>query len=263
MENNQNNNANERKHVSTTNTVYKNATAGVPSAMEVVYYDDTVKLAFTPVLPENQRAEKRLFDYDHQVVTMVRRNKANELYNAYIEKIVPALKEGRSEQVSVPIAEVNQLMIDTNVGEDGIPRPILKFIKNINPTTRIAADENVIFYEFNRGEYILGYNEKTGDFTQLVITYNELKLFMEDLHSMVSATSNAYCHTDRVINRHWKETLDDKLIKIGSANGIDLSYKANSQRASQGSIFDTKPTNKPVSSVITSLDQIEEELPFN
>ena len=268
MENNQNNNQTDKKSVSTRGNKYYNTTCGVPSALEVIYYDNAARIVFTPELPESQRTERRVFDYDHQVLTSLSRAKANELYNAYEEKIIPAIKEGRDEQVSVPLANVNQLMITTDPDANGVPRPKIKLIKNINPETLIANDSDVIYYEFNVSEYILGYNEKTGSFKERVTTYNELELFMKDLQSMVEATSNAYCHTDRVVNKFWKDTLDEKLVKIGATQGLDLAFKSNRGsygNATQGSIFDNRPSanNNEPSTTITSIDQLDNELPFN
>ena len=256
---------NNKKHVETRVQRLTNPRQATPAALEVIAYDNSIKLSFAPELPANQQTPDRRYDYEHTVITMVYRHKANELYNAYKAVIVPAIKEGRAERISVPIANVHQLMIDTDPDENGTPRPKVRLIRNIDPVTLIADGANVIQYEFNTGEYILGYDEVTGNFKERVITYNELELFMRDLNSMVEASSNQYVHTDRCVNRYWKDMQDDKLNKIGGALNLDLAYKP---RAVQGSIFSSKPSNESPSNsqTITSLDQLENQLgdlPFN
>ena len=265
-ENNQFNNANQNeKHTYTNAFRSTNGKCEVPSALTVTYYDDRIKLEFAPELPDDKKTETRRYDYDNVVFTYLTRTKANELYDAYQEVIIPAIKNGLSAQVSVPIAQINQLQIDTDPDASGTPRPKIKLIKNIDVNTLTVADENVVSYEFNTGEYILGYNPKTGEFKERIVTYNEFKLFMHDLHEFVDATSNAYVHVDRNVNRYWKDSVTDKLIKIGSANGLDLSYRSrNTSSATTGSIFSSKPSEINTNGVtLNSLDQIDSELPFN
>lgn len=265
--NNAKNNASDaQKHVTTRNTNYYNGKAQMPSALTITYYDDAVRIMFAPELPENEKTERRRYDYEHQVITSLSRAKCQELYNAYKKVIVPAIVNGEDAQVSVPLAGINQLMISTNVGSDGVPHPVLKYIKGIDEHTRIADPHNVITYEFNTGEYILGYDETTGNFKDRVVTYNELELFMRDLDSHVMASSNAFVHTDRVVNRYWKDTLDNKIVKVGEKLGVDLAYHSNtSNRYTGGSIFDTNRNTSTVESVatqstVTSLDALEQEL---
>lgn len=263
MEVNRPNNEEQQKHVSTRADHWTNATAETPSALDVVYYDDRIKLVFSPELPIAQQTESRKFDYEHQVVTYVTRVKAQELCDAFDKQIVKAIAEGRKEEISVPIAGVHQLMITTDPDVEGVPHPKLKFIKNIDPNTLTASDDNIIFYEFNSSEYILGYNNVTGEFKERVITFSELKLFINDLENFVDASSNSYVHADRVVNRYWKDTIDDKLNKIGGANGLSLAYKP--RNATQGSIFSAKPSpdSATQTTTISSIDDLENELPFN
>lgn len=235
-----------KKTVTTTNMTLRNGKAAVPSALNVVYWDDNIRIEFCPELPKSQQTENRRYDYEQTVLTSITRPKANELYNQYINILKPALKEGRDVKVSVPVAGVHQLQIGTGVGTDGVPSPFIRFIKNISAETLIAEAANIVEYTFNRGEYILDYDPTTGKFSERVFTYNEFDMFMEDLKSFTTAGSNAYVHTHRVVERYAKDTTDNKLNKIGEKLGLDLSYKpkyGNNGGGGQGSIFDNRPAN--------------------
>lgn len=239
-------NSNNKRTVSTTNTNLRNGKADIPSALNVVYWDDGIKLEFCPELPKDQQTESRRYDYEHTVMTTLSRPKCNELYNLYEEKLKPAIVEGKNIAVSVPIANVHQLQIGTGVGADGVPAPFIRFIKNISPETLTAEEHEIVKYVFNRGEYVLDYDPTTGKYTDRVFTYNEFDLFMKDMKSFITAGSNAYVHTHRVVERYSKETTDNKLNKIGEKLGLDLAYRPRygaNGGGGQGSIFDNRPSN--------------------
>lgn len=268
-ENYQNNNGDGKKHVYTNgNTQYMNSNVEKPMVLRVIYYDESVRLEFIGELPKDQQTERRRYNYDKPAaITLLLRHKCQELYNAYKNVIIPALAKGENEQVSIPLAGVNQLVLDTNVGEDGVPRPRLKLVKSIDMSSGIADGSNVFTYVFNMGEYILGYNEVTGDFKKKVVTYNELELFMRDLNTNVDASSNTFVHTDRVVNRYWKETLDGKLNKIGEKLGLDMTSRPRYQTGNggQSSIFDN-PSRSNTSDVpynnisVSDLDALESQI---
>ena len=251
---------NDKKSINTSGMTTRNPNAEVPSALSVVYWDDMVKVSFAPELPHSQQTENRRYDYENSVFTTLSRNKCNELYNQYKEIIIPAIKSGENKAISVPIAGVHQFMIGTGVGEDGVPHPFVALIKNIDASTLQAETKNIIKYEFNRGEYILNYDPKTGKYDDRVFTYNELDLFMQDLNSFREGSSNAYVHTDRVVNKYYKDTVNSKLDRIGEKMGLDLAYKpryGNGGNGGQGSIFD-KPKNTTPEGGSTTVNSMEE-----
>lgn len=261
--NDNNTNANEKTNVNTRGASFKNSNSKKPSALIVTYWNDMVKLEFAPELPENEQTENRKYDYKHTVSTCLTRAKCNELVNAYKNIIVPAIKACENKKVSVPIANVNQLQIDVNL-VDNEPHPVLKLIQNINADNLQATENNIIYYEFNTGEYILNYEPTNGTFSERVITHNEIDLFMSDLENVKNAGSNAYIHTDRCVNKYWKDSIDTKLNRIGEANGLSLSFKpqyGNNGKGGNGSIFDNKPSNNdaPTQS-IESMEELDKAL---
>ena len=265
-----NSNSNEKTNVNTRGASFKNSTSEKPCALLVTYWNDMVRLEFAPELPENEQTENRKYDYKHTVSTCLTRAKCNELVNGYKNIIVPAIKVCEDKKISVPIAQVNQLQLDINI-KDGEPHPVIKLIQNINADNLHAAQDNIIYYEFNRGEFILNYDPEKGTFSERVVTYNELDLFMSDLENAKNAGSNAYIHTDRCVNKYWKDNIDTKLNRIGEANGLSLSFKpqyGNNGKGGNGSIFDNKTGNADASTQsIESMEELDkalgEELPFN
>lgn len=259
MENYQNNNK-ERKSVNTSGGKFRNPSSTTKYGLNVTYWDEKVKLSFVPELPENQQTESRRYDYDKTVDTVIVRSKCHELYNQYKDRILTAIKSGSEDAVSVPIADINQLQIAVDM-IDGVPSTRISLIKNIDPNTLTATENNIITYVFNTGEYIVGFNPRTGEYKERIFTYNEIDLFMNDLHCFVGAGSNSYVHTSRVVNKYWKDSIDTKLNRIGEKNGLDLSYRpryGTNGNGGQGSIFDGKPSGTPMESqTISSMDDID------
>ena len=243
--------------------------SATPCALDVSYYDDMVRLTFSPELPEGSRTETRRYDYENNIMTALTRAKCNELCNLYQTVIRPAIQNCEDIAVALQLANVNILQVGTGV-VNGIPHPFIAFYKGID-TNRVAPKETSFKYEFNTGEYILGYNPETGEYKDVVITCNEVDLFFNDLMNIRDASSNAYVHTERVVNKYWKDTLDTKLNRIGEQAGLDLSAKpryGNNGGGGKGSLFDNQSgynsnynnTQNPTSSPIVSLDELDEVL---
>lgn len=234
------NDSNNKPNINTRNMVMTNGFARIPSALEVSYWNDGVRLAFSPELPESRRTETRRYDYDNQTITVITRQKCNELAEQYEEILKPAIKRKEQKRISIPIADVNLLSIDTGVTlyQDGNVHPFLELTKNINPETLIGSTS--IMYEFNSGEYIIDHDPKTGNFAERIVTENELDLFMKDLSSFREASSKTYIHAARCVDNAFKNSITSSLKKIGERVGADMSFMGSYSRdgMGHGSIFD-------------------------
>lgn len=253
----------QKKSVSTKGLHVTNGKVETPCALDVSYYDDMVRIQFSPELPKSSQTENRRYDYENSLITAITRAKCNELCNLYDDVIRPAILKREDVQVGISLASVNLLQVGTGI-KDGDPHPYISFYKGINQETLIAPKETTMKYEFNTGEYILGYNPETGEFKERVVTCNEIDLFFNDLKNMRSASSNAYVHTERTVNRYWKDTLDSKLNRIGEAQGINLVNKPKFTPGGggRGSIFDNQQDKSSQSNanVVTSLNDIDEAI---
>lgn len=217
-----------------------NGFAKIPSALKVTFWNDSVKLEFSPELPESKKTETRRYDYDNSWITCITRLKCNELFCQYEEFIKPALKKKEQKSVSIPISGVNLLSIDTGVDlyNDGEVHPYIELIKNVDPETLKASSS--IMYEFNHGEVIEDYDKDSGSFSKRTITTNEFDTFMRDLNGFREASSKSYVHAARCVDRAYKDSISNGLKKIGERVGADLSFGNSYSRdgMGHGSIFD-------------------------
>lgn len=259
----------QKKSVNTGGQRYVNGHMVVPCALTVAYWDDMVKLSFAKELPKEQITQMRRYDYEHSVVSCLTRVKSNMLVKHFHEKFLPALQANEEFAISVSVGVVNQIQLATNIIE-GVAHPVIRLIKDMNEQTLIPTD--VVEYEFNTTEIIYGYNPKTGSFTDRVYDYGELLLFIHDLESSVEASSNAYVHTDRVVQRYMNDKVDNKLNQIGTKLGLNLDTRpqyAAGGYGGQGSIFENRSSysnnNSSTFTVETSnvgsIDQLNELIP--
>ena len=257
-----NNNNAERKDTNTRSQTYRNSKSTIcdNSAIVVSYWEDMVKIAFTAELPSQLQTESRRWDYDSQVITCIPREKCNELVNGYKNIIIPAIEKKTDTSIGIIVGGVNMIVVGTGVKlGKGEPAPYIALHKNINPNTRLA--ENSVVYQFNTGEIITGYNAETGEAESSITTNNELDVFMKDLDSFRSASSKAFVHSARCVDKTYKDIITNDLIAIGKKVGVDLSFTGNSNgnRGSSfsGAMFTNKPASSEVSTdVVTDLDDI-------
>lgn len=261
---NNNNNEKEKKDTNTRSQTYRNSKATIcdNSAIVVSYWEDMVKIAFTSELPSQLQTDSRRWDYDSQVITCIPREKCNDIVNGYSSIIKPAIEAKKDASIGIIVGGVNMIVIGTGVkSNNGEPAPYMALHKNINPDTRLA--ESSCVYQFNKGEIITGYNSETGEAESSIETNNELDVFMKDLDSFRSASSKAFVHSARCVDKTFKDIIVNDLIAIGKKVGVDLAFTGNTNGNRGGSFSGAMFTNKPASpelpsETISDLD----ELPF-
>lgn len=259
-----NNGEKEKRDTNTRSHTYRNSKSTIceNSAIVVSYWEDMVKIAFTAELPSQLQTDSRRWDYDSQVVTCIPREKCNDIYNGYISIIKPAIDAKKNSSIGIIVGGSNMIVVGTGVDKaNGEVAPYIALHKNINPNTRLA--ESTYMYQFNKGEIITGYNSETGEAESSIDTNNELDVFMKDLDSFRSASSKAFVHSARCVDKTFKDILLNDLIAIGKKTGVDLSFTGNTNNNRGASFSGAMFTNKPASSdlpseTITELD----DLPF-
>ena len=258
-----NNNNQEQKTVTTRGYRTSNPNAIKASAFEWDYQGDMLKLIITPELPENEQTEKRRYDYDNSWITCIARAKCVDLITEFESRLRKAINEGTECFVSVPVAEVNQFGIGIKPDGKGDMVGYVKLIRNINPTDLTSKDE--IIYEFRKGELIVNYDNSTGKFTDRVLTSGELELFIDDMTSFVKASSKAFNHANRVVDKTYKDMVVSDIRAIGKKVGAEMSSQYSAQKSGaqygQTSLFDNTATHASTEN-ITSLDDLD-VLPFN
>lgn len=278
---NQSNNY-ERRQVQTKGPIYRNVEAMIPCAMRVAFFDDMMKISFIPPLPEDQRGEKKLFDYNNEVITCISRKNCNLLYNEYQKVIVPAIEKKENKCVTVEVGDSkNHLGISTgtNLGTDGECHPALILIRNIDKGTNRSDD--IILYEFQKATVYTDYNPITGENGSVDQVDNEFDMFIKDLDTFRAASSKASVHSARVVDDTYKSLISGMLRDVGAKLGIDMSkytygnrnqsksassYGYGAAFANYGHTDGGAPTRQ-----VNSMDDLErfmnppdeEELPFN
>lgn len=264
-----NQNNGDQKSVNTRSvTLANNKTIMTPILLLVSYWDDMLKLVFCPELPESQRTENRRFDREHGTITCISRDKCNELANIYKDEIKPRLKDTVNPKedifLSVTVADINQVGIGLKVGEDGEYHGYISLIKGIDPET--LKCDNVIEFEFPKGEYIVNYKPADGSFGERVVTNNGIDVFCNDLDDFRKASTKAYVHAARCVDRTYKDMVYDAIVAIGEKVGANIQTNGvgNSKygrTGSQGSLFDRDGgTGSPMNPPTMTLDELEQNL---
>lgn len=232
-----------------------------PNAIKVSAFDwsfqgEMFKLVITPELPENEQTEKRRYDYDHSWITCLTRIKCLDLLNNVKEIVLPKIKDKVDAFVSVTVADVNQFGLGIKF-VDGKLVSYAKLIRNINPNDLTSQDE--IAYEFRNGEVIVNYDNVNGSFAERIQNNVEFTLFLKDMENFVNASSKAYTHANRVVEKFYKDQVLGNINAIGNKVGADIQTYNSAQKSGakygQTSLFDNTAVSAP-SDTITSLDQL-------
>lgn len=262
---NQNTNR-DRQAVTTRSMTLRNSYAKIPCALEITFYNDMVRLGFVPPLPEGQRGENKLYDYNNSVITFLSRAKCHELYLKYQACIKPAIEAKKQMFISVEVGDAkNHIGISTGVNNstDGEAHPCLILIRGIDPQEKKSND--VILYEFRKGTVYEDYNPITGETAKIVQTDSELDMFMEDLETARAAVSKAYVHSSRVVDKAYKDmvleairSIQDKLgIQQATGNGNRTGGRSyNASGLGYGSIFNQPQGEAAEEETVTDPDQL-------
>lgn len=262
---NNNNNNRERQTVSTRGYHAVNIEASTPMAFDWDYQDDMMKLVFSPELPESERTESRRFDYKNQWITCIKRSKCKDLYDHIKELVLPAAKEKKDMFVSVPVANVNQFGFGVRFNDKGECTPYVKLIRNIDPSTLTSSNE--IEYEFKRGEVIVNYDNSTGKFEERSLKHVEMALFLNDLECFIMASSKAFNHANRVVDKTYKDQVTGLIKAVGNKVGADMPVYGSAQRAGarygNTPLFDNNAPQAPMDTITSVKDlDLDDELPF-
>lgn len=252
---NTSNNQDKPQTVSTRGYHTFNPNATKATAFEWDYQGEMLKLIITPELPLNEQTEKRRYDYDHSWVTCITRLKCLDLSNQVTKSLLPAMLEKKEDKfVSVPVAGVNQFGIGVKFTDKGLVT-YAKLIRNIDPNNLTSKDE--IIYEFKKGEVIVDYDNSTGKFGDRQLGETEFLLFISDLDSFISASSKAFNHANRVVDKTYKDQTTNLIKAICNKVGAEIpSYQGQYSGASFGnaSLFSSGATNAKTDKIMSLND---------
>lgn len=256
------NNSQQKPDVMTRGYHTSNSDAIKATAFEWSYQGEMLKIITSEELPESERTEKRRYDYDHSWITCITRLKCLDLAEQIKELILPAIKSKTNKFVSITVGAVNQFGVGVKFDDNGNITCYTKLIRNLD-TEKLTSDEE-ISYEFRKGEVIVDYDNTTGKFSDRIQNETEFFLFLKDMDNFVNASSKAYNHANRVVDKTYKDMVVSDLRAIGAKVGAEVSSPYAAQRAGarygQTSLFDNNAMNAPTET-ISSLDDLD--LPFN
>ena len=242
-----------------------NSDQKVPVALEWSFTDDMMRLVFAPQLPESQRTEMRIYDYDKAWTTCLTRIKALELLRGVESRILPCLKSNEplpSEiiNVSVPVANVNSIGIGLFTDDSGAKSTYLQFCKDIDGTSHVA--DRSIRYCFKKGQLIINHDQSTGAFDDMIITNIEFYMFLRDMSAFITEGSNAGVHAYRYVEKFFKDVISGNIISIAKAVNAPYSepkFGTGDRSRTESTALWSKDATKTSEDQIKSLDEINSE----
>lgn len=233
MFNNQNNNENSDVSVNTRGVTFKNSKGFEPSALELNFWNGNISLKMHPALPEAQRTETRVFDYETSVSTALTPEKALLLANKIEKEILPALEANTKKAVGITVGGNGLVVVSTNDG-----KPYVALFKGLDENTK--KPESGIHYEFNNTFTVDEYDETTGSYNINEGNHTELNLFMNILKDSAITLSGITAHCNRYWDRYSRDAQKDVLNKIAAKNGISVG---SGFRRSSSNVFANNSSN--------------------
>lgn len=251
-------NNDQKKTVTTRGIRCYNSDQKYPVSLEWGFMDEMLKISFAPALPESERTEKKVYDYNNSWITCISRPKCIGLLKGIEEKIIPAIKNKEEKFVGVEIADVNMFGVGTRIVGDRIV-PFASLMKNIDDTLKTSR---IIEYEFRQSFIINDYNPSTGEYSGKDFVEAEFEMFLGDLRQYIATMGHADAQSYRVVETYFKDILMADIRAIGKKVGAMVSepggFQKNGARTGQASLFNSNAKKAPIEQIST-LDDITSE----
>ena len=230
---------------------------GVDSSTLVVqYWDDKLNIMLHPQL--KNPTEKQVYDYEQRIMVTLRVDKAQSLLKAMDVIIDKAIAEDKEASVGITLGSTsgtNMLVLST-VKREGTLDVVAYVCREINPTTKLPGQK--FSYTFIKDEEVIeGYNPDTGSIEDIKVIHSEYEVFKEAIREYIRIMMQADVHANRYNDKFYRNSLIDKVTKIGDKVGaLDSGHYTGSYNKS---MFSTQDFNKKNESVqTTSLDDLND-----
>lgn len=241
------------------------------STLIIKWWNNFMALQISPALPEKDRKENKIFDYQTQINTALSPEKLMVLNYIINKEIKPALEENREVGKAIPVGsagliELGTRKIDygTNIGEK--ITPFITIYKGLDANTRKA--ESALTYYFNLEiPLITDYDMDSGLSKVEYIDTNEFELFTRLLPDSAVALCGAYAHIARYHDRYYTARISKNIEAIGNNLGAPID-SANSYRKYTGKssdIFSRSASNNSTESSTNGEMSVSEgldDIPF-
>lgn len=230
---------------------------GVDSSTLVVqYWDDKLNIMLHPQL--KNPTEKQVYDYEQRIMVTLRVDKAQSLLKAMDVIIDKAIAEDKEASVGITLGSTsgtNMLVLST-VKREGMLDVVAYVCREINPTTKLPGQK--FSYTFIKDEEVIeGYNPDTGSIEDIKVIHSEYEVFKEAIREYIRIMMQADVHANRYNDKFYRNSLIDKVTKIGDKVGaLDSGHHTGSYNKSP---FSTQDYNKKPETVqTTSLDDLND-----
>lgn len=251
--NKDNNSKNES--VNTRGIQMKNQTGVEASTLVVQYWDDKLNIMLHPRL--KNPTEKQVYDYEQKIMVTLRVDKAQSLLKALNLIIDKAIEEDKEASVAIILGTsttTNMLVVEAKKRE-GSMDVVCHVCRDLNPQTKLPGQR--FSYTFIKDEEIIeGYNLQTGEISDIKVYHSEYELFKEALKEYMRISMQGDVHSDRYNDKFYRNSLMDKVTKIGSKVGALDS--GNFTGSYNKATFATTDYNKSDSVQTTSLDDLND-----
>ena len=252
---NYNKNNQKNDSVNTRGIQMKNRLGFEASTLVVQYWDDKLNVMLHPQL--KNPTEKQVYDYEQKIMVTLRVDKAQSLLKA-LEKIIDkAIEEDKEASVAIVLGTstaTNAIVIEAKKRE-GSMDIICHVCRELNPQTKLPQQR--FSYTFIKDEEIIeGYNVQTGEIEDIKVYQSEYELFKEALREFMRISMQGDVHSDRYNDKFYRNSLMDKVTKIG--NKVGALDSGNFTGSYNKATFSTTNFNKPETVQTTSLDDLND-----
>lgn len=229
-------NNNQRKSVSvnTNGRRLTNLDGKIQSALDMVHWNSMLTLRFSPALPEGQRTETKFFSEEGVLQCALSADRLIHLSTGIIDKVLPAMDNGSDDQVVVPLGSDGVFGIYTR-NVDGEQITYAMIAKGLDPKTRIP--ESYLMYQFKQTLVLSDYDHRNGDFATAANNKPELLILLAHMQESIKATTQAYVHAHRVVDRTFRESV------LGALGVAGKGYSKGGGNNNTSSVFGSASTS--------------------
>ncbi len=255
MFDNYNKNNQKNDSVNTRGIQMKNRMGFEASTLVVQYWDDKLNIMLHPQL--KNPTEKQVYDYEQRIMVTLRVDKAQSLLKALELIIDKAIDEDKEASVAIVLGTstaTNALVVEAKKREGSLD-VICHVCRDLNQQTK-TPDQRFSYTFIKDEEVIEGYNVQTGEINDIKVYQSEYELFKEALKEYIRISMQGDVHSDRFNDKFYRNSLMDKVTKIGSKVGALDS--GNFTGSYNKATFSTTNYNKPEQVQTTSLDDLND-----
>ena len=252
---NYNKNNQKNESVNTRGIQMKNRLGFEASTLVVQYWDDKLNVMLHPQL--KNPTEKQVYDYEQKIMVTLRVDKAQSLLKALELIIDKAVDEDKEASVAIVLGTstaTNAIVIEAKKREGSLDI-ICHVCRDLNPQSKLPAQR--FSYTFIKDEEVIeGYNVQTGEIEDIKVYQTEYELFKEALREFIRISMQGDVHSDRFNDKFYRNSLMDKVTKIG--NKVGALDSGNFTGSYNKATFSTANFNKPDSVPTTSLEDLND-----